>query len=80
MKNTIIDTYKFPASSMCYIHNGDTEGMTAEEITLIDKYIESNNILIVGVPETDPYFSWSVPCGSGFMAGNYYDIECVVQM
>ena len=68
-----------PAFAMSYIHNGDRDTLTDEEITLIDRYLAINSILTVGIPDHDPFFS-PPPFGfSEFKAGYYYDVECLVE-
>ena len=65
---------------MCYLINGDTEGITDEEKAIIDKWWEHNNVVTVS-PATDdegsshPYFSYFPAFGLGSDV-----IDCNVMM
>ncbi len=55
-------TEKLPTWSLCYLINGDTSGLTEDEVHMIDRWISDWRVLIVS-PLTDeegnaqPYFS-----------------------
>ncbi|MFT7280512.1 MAG: hypothetical protein ACI9DM_000231 [Cyclobacteriaceae bacterium] len=81
MSKTEISPVMIPAFALCYIHNADMDSVTEEEIVLIEEYIKAKGIVTVGIPEDDAeaYFS-PPPFGSGFLAGDYYDINCLVEI
>ena len=67
MKTKLIDTYKIPDFYLNYIFNGETEGLTQNEIDLFDQWEESiikaNDYdgLIIDCPDENnqPFFTWS---------------------
>ena len=77
-QNTVKAIVRMPAFAMCYIHNGDTDNITDKEVEMIDQYIEDLEIVVVGMPDSEPFFS-SAPWGTNFLAGDYYDVECLVK-
>lgn len=46
-----------PIWALCYIVNGDASGLTGEEISMIDDYMQYNNIEIIN-PREGEYFSY----------------------
>lgn len=55
-------TEKIPTWSLCYIINGDAEGLTYDEIRMVDEWVSKWQVQIVSPVtnengDTQPYFS-----------------------
>ena len=81
MKTEIIKI-KFPAFALPYIHNDDFDTITDQERILIDEYVKTNKILVVGIPkENDQAYFSTPPYGfERMLAGDYYDLDCLVSV
>ena len=65
-----------PEWAMCYVFNGDKEGLSDEEIKMIDDWMEEKRILHISPPDDDEesYFTSSPPFG---LACNVYDCDVI---
>lgn len=59
MENCETFRLEIPTWSLCYIINGDAEGLESDEIEMIDNFLKVNKVGIVS-PDSDfeEYFSW----------------------
>lgn len=58
MANIEVLEYTLPDYLACYLINGDTDSITADEMTEIDSFLEREGVTIVSV-ENDSSFRWS---------------------
>ena len=72
-----LSTEPIPEWALCYIFNGDMEGLTDEEIKMVNDFEESfhqPNGVIIDTPKDDqePYFTHYLAFG---LACNVYDLD-----
>ena len=53
---------EIPTWALCYLINGDASGLTDEDVAIVDKWCEVNNVTTVCAPdiqegECSPYFT-----------------------
>ena len=68
MTNTTTEA-RMPAFWASYLINGDASGMTADERTACDAYLEKEGIVDVLDCEDEAHFSWSFDLHGGDCAG-----------
>ena len=79
IRHTEIIEFTVPTCLLCYLVNGDDEGLTDEEVEAVDIFLEHEDILVAGGPDEDaePYFSWDNDITDE--GGDVIDIKCVVR-
>lgn len=69
-------TAAIPTWALCYIFNGDPEGLTEEEIKAINEYTNKINIMDTAEEEPQEYFTKCPEFGGQFGACNVEDCIC----
>ncbi len=75
----ITDRYSVPTWALCYLINGDIEGLEFGEKEMIDDWKQRNGVLDVFCPDdadSESYFTYYPPFG---LACDVVECECVIE-
>ena len=75
--------FKIPEWAINYIYNSETEGITDEEIEMVDNFIKNNNVIgtsIIADEEGNIESYFSSYNAIGGLACNVYDCNCLCEI